>query len=289
MKVSVVKKDQTQTFEIENDERILYAGLRQGLKLPHECATGTCGSCKASLTSGQIRNLWDESPGSKSCKSSKNEFLMCQSVAVEDCEISFRGKLNDIAAENDRPGYYKGKIFGSTLLTADVMQFWIKFDQALAFDPGQFVVINIPGLEGGRAYSMVNHSQNSDELEFIIKRFPGGGVSQWIFSESPDETSVEVFGSLGLATLDSNENRDLICITGGSGIAGIVSLLSRAVDEGYFEKNSAQLFFGVRTWQDLFFHDRLLELSEKSHQKLNITFAFSHGEVPDEIANTSGN
>ena len=150
MRISVVRKDQQQSFDIADGERILYAGLRQGLKLPHEVATGTCGSCKAVLNSGQINKLWDDAPGAKSCKPAKNEFLMCQSAAVGDCEVSFRGKLDAIDDSDHRPDYFDGQIFGATLLTPDVMQFWVRFDQALAFRPGQFVVMNVPGLDGGR-------------------------------------------------------------------------------------------------------------------------------------------
>ncbi|MFT5220014.1 MAG: toluene monooxygenase electron transfer component [Gammaproteobacteria bacterium] len=281
MRISVVKKDQKQSFDIEDGERILYAGLRQGLGLPHECATGTCGSCKAVLNSGEIHPLWDDAPGAKSCKPAKNEFLMCQSAALGDCEVSFRGKFNPIERSHYRPDYFDGKIFGKIFLTRDVIQFWVRFDRALSFKPGQFVVMNIPGLTGGRAYSMVNHSQDSHELEFIVKRFSGGGFSEWMFTDSKNDATVRVFGPLGIATLDSDERRDLICITGGSGIAGIVSLLSRAVDDGYFEHNKAHLFFGVRTEQDLFFQERLLELSQKSDQKLKITFAFSESAAPE--------
>ncbi len=282
MKISVVKKEQQHSFDSEKDERILYAGLRQGLKLPHECATGTCGSCKAVLNTGEIRKLWGDAPGAKGCKASKNEFLMCQSTAITDCEIGFRGGLNFIDSSAGRPDYFTGQIFDSTLLTPDVMQFWVRFDQPLAFQPGQFMVITVPGLEGGRAYSMVNYDRDSRELEFIVKRLPGGEFSNWVFNEVRNDASVTVFGPLGVATLGQDEGRDLICITGGSGIAGIISLLGRAVEDGFFDDNRAHLFFGVRTRQDLFFQQRLLELNHITDHKLSITFAFSDQAVAGE-------
>lgn len=284
MKVSVVKKDQQQSFDVQDGERILYAGLRQGLGLPHECATGTCGSCKAALISGEIRSLWNEAPGAKSCKSSKNEFLMCQSAALGDCELSFRGKLEPAAPDRERPDYHVGRIFGSILLTPDVMQFWVRFEQPVSFRPGQFVVLEVDELSGGRAYSMVNHDQNPLDLEFIVKRFPGGGFSEWMFSGSREGAVARIFGPLGLATLDADETRDLICITGGSGIAGIMALLGRAVEAGYFERNRGELFFGVRTWQDFFFREKLQRLHEMSAGQLEITVAFSDAEVPEEAA-----
>ena len=44
MKVKVQTKSGQFDFECEQDENLLYAGLRNGLTLPYECATGTCGT-----------------------------------------------------------------------------------------------------------------------------------------------------------------------------------------------------------------------------------------------------
>ncbi len=284
MKITVSKKDSETAFDTEDGEKILYAGLRQGLALPHECGTGTCGSCKATLKSGQLHSLWNEAPGAKNCKAGRNEFLMCQSTALADCEISFRGSLEQKRKTKFLPDYYKGKITGTKMLTKNVLGFKVLFDRVLPFSPGQFVVMSVDGLEGGRAYSMVNNGAHSDELEFVVKHAPGGGFSRWVFDEPREDAEVSVFGPLGCATLDLDENRDLLCITGGSGIAGIVSLLTQAVHNNYFDNNRGHLFFGIRTYQDLFFHNRLVGLCKQSNGNLKVSFAFSDGSVPKKCA-----
>lgn len=281
MKITVSKKDAVSTFETSSGEKILYAGLRQGLSLPHECATGTCGSCKATLKSGRLNSLWPSAPGAKSFKPGKNEFLMCQNSAATDCEISFRGKLESEEDVSRLPQYYSGQIVESGLLTQDVMRLIARFDHNIPYKAGQFVVVNVDGLEGGRAYSMVNCPQDGTDLELIVKQMPGGGFSEWLFDKDRNDAKVSIFGPLGLATLGSDEGKDILCITGGSGIAGIVALLTQAVNDGYFLKNRGHLFFGVRTYQDLFFHNRLVELSEKANQKLKITFTFSQNGIPN--------
>ena len=45
-----------QEFEIDcgEDEILLHAGLRNGVVLPYECSTGTCGSCKALAKPGTV-------------------------------------------------------------------------------------------------------------------------------------------------------------------------------------------------------------------------------------------
>ena len=47
MKIHVQTKSGEFEYDCEQGENLLYAGLRQGLTLPYECATGTCGTCRA--------------------------------------------------------------------------------------------------------------------------------------------------------------------------------------------------------------------------------------------------
>src|SRR2546422_11308217 len=86
MKVVVTAKNGTRDFECEPGEKILHAGLRSGVELPYECATGTCGTCKARLTSGRTESEWLEGPGRKYFKS-EGDLLTCQSVAHDDCAL----------------------------------------------------------------------------------------------------------------------------------------------------------------------------------------------------------
>ena len=80
MKVRVRTKDGEHSFACEPGERILYAGLRHGVPLPHECATGTCGTCKGRGGNGAVEELWPEAPGRSFLKPDRGEFLMCQAV-----------------------------------------------------------------------------------------------------------------------------------------------------------------------------------------------------------------
>ena len=86
MKVVVTARNGTREFECEPGEKILHAGLRSGVELPYECATGTCGTCKARLTSGRTESEWPEAPGRKYFKS-EGDLLTCQSVAHDDCAL----------------------------------------------------------------------------------------------------------------------------------------------------------------------------------------------------------
>ena len=54
MKIAIQSKRGDAAFDCCDGETILHAGLRQGLTLPYECATGTCGTCRARVVSGDV-------------------------------------------------------------------------------------------------------------------------------------------------------------------------------------------------------------------------------------------
>jgi len=87
-----------------------------------------------------------------------------------------------------------------------------------------------------------------------------------------------VFGPLGKATFEPALGKNLLCIAGGSGIAGIMSILARADEARYFERHDGWVFFGVRTMKDAFF------LQELAASKAEVTVALSEEDVPEKTA-----
>jgi len=76
----------------------------------------------------------------------------------------------------------------------------------------------------------------------------------------------------------------LLIIAGGSGIAGMMSILERATQEGYFERQRGQVFFGVRAWEDAFYLDELAEMKAAFPRQLSVTVAFSDEDPRLECA-----
>ena len=99
------------------------------------------------------------------------------------------------------------------------------------------MVVSTPAIVGGRAYSMVNDAGKSDRLNFVIKRKPEGAFSDWLFDGDVLGAELDLFGPLGQATFRPEEHHDLLCITGGSGIAGIMSILRHAVRVSHFSNH----------------------------------------------------
>ncbi len=283
MHVRVNARNRGFQFECAADEKVLHAGLRAGVDLPYECATGTCGTCKAKVIEGRVRDAWPQAPGRKYLKAA-NECLMCQSVAETDLTLEVAKFVDPVQPGAPVPMARRGRLGSASSLTADVMSFEIELEQPCEFDAGQFVLLAAPGVEGHRAYSMVNCERGARRLEFVVKRKPGGGFSEWLFGAARPGTPLELFGPLGKATWYPGLEKSILCIAGGSGIAGMMSILARAVESGAFERHPGWLFFGVRTLQDAFYLRELAALRERSGSRLAVTVALSDEPVPQRAA-----
>ncbi|MGI9335705.1 MAG: 2Fe-2S iron-sulfur cluster binding domain-containing protein [Gammaproteobacteria bacterium] len=291
MKITVRTKRERHEFDCERDERILYAGLRAGIALPYECASGTCGTCKARARPGTVEPLWPDAPGARSLKGDRGEFLMCQARALGDCEMLVPQKVLQPGRGADRvPRHFRATVGRCRIVAPDVMTFALETEQdAIAFHAGQFVTVRAPGVEGFRAYSMTNFGSSSlGALEFVVKRKPAGGFSEWLFGVARDGEAVECFGPVGVATFHPPEDRDLICVAGGSGVAGMLAILRHAGQSGHYERHTVALYFGVRTFRDVFFLEELLQELERAGDRLRVTVALSDESAHEVPADARG-
>ena len=281
MRITVAARSGEGEFACEPGEKILHAGLRGGVALPYECGTGTCGTCKATLLSGRVESEWPEAPGGRYLKSPA-ELLMCQCVAREDCALEV-GVLKAREAAAPLPGALGGQVRGWRRLTHDVAAFDVDLDRPLDFDAGQFALLSVPGIAGARAYSMVNFERAARRLSFVVKKKPGGTVSEWLFGDGVEGTQLGLFAPLGHATFRPGLPKHVLCIAGGSGIAGMMSILHRAGETGHFAGWDGHVFFGVRTERDGFFLDALHALQARHPGRLTVTIALSDDDVPASL------
>jgi toluene monooxygenase electron transfer component len=282
MKIRVQAKGSEFDFDCADGETLLYAGLRQGFALPYECATGTCGTCRARVMQGESKLDWDEAPGLSYVRRDKNELLMCRAHALGDCTLRVPatvGRMDSLVV----PAYREGRLVNLRSLTHDVVAFEVDLDRPMSFHAGQFVVIEADEVVGGRAYSMVTFEPDASRLSFVVKRKPGGGFSDWLFDGQADGKTVSVYGPLGRATFSPEDGRNVLCVAGGSGIAGMMSIIDRGCQAGHFADHRGDVFFGVRRAEDVFFLDELSRFVESFPDGLEVTVALSDATVTNGL------
>jgi toluene monooxygenase electron transfer component len=131
---------------------------------------------------------------------------------------------------------------------------------------------------------MVNFDRGAGRLSFVVKKKPGGAVSEWLFGEGVEGARVGLFAPLGHATFRPDVPKHVLCIAGGSGIAGMMSILSLACQGGHFAAWDGHVYFGVRTARDGFFLDELEAFRARYPARLSVTVALSDEDVPASLA-----
>ena len=208
MKITIESNSGTFDFACEGGERILHAGLVQGLALPYECATGTCGTCRGRIVAGNAHVEWNEAPGFAKLKRDKGDILMCQARPLADCTLRVPAKIVPHPKPETLPAHRTGQISAVRRLVGDVLDFDLMLSRPMTFDAGQFVVLEAPEVVGGRAYSMVNFAPDTGRLRLVVKQMPGGKFSDWLFGSDVNGSEVRVFGPLGRATFDPHGGQE---------------------------------------------------------------------------------
>jgi toluene monooxygenase electron transfer component len=283
MKVQVTGRSHTHVFDAEPGEKILDAGLRSGLALPYECGSGTCGTCRARLVSGEIEDAWPDAPGRRTLKAEKSEFLMCQCEARADLSLEVATRFGPAPDDACLPEHLTAVVSAYAPLTHDVVQLDLDLERPIRFEAGQFVLLGVEGIAGRRAYSMVNYDRPADRLRLVVKKKPGGAVSEWLFAGGVVGARLDVFGPMGAATFTPDVDRHLLCLAGGSGIAGLMSILARACAERHFDGHRGTVIFGVRTPADIFFAQELAAFRAPCADALEIVLALSDAAVPADL------
>ena len=236
-------------FPCEEGDTILRAGLRAGLGLPYECNSGGCGSCKIEVLSGEVDDLWEGAPGLSERDIKKGRQLSCQCVPTSNCEIKVR--LNDAAKAIHTPTKAPATLYKINRLTDDMAEFCFKTEHPAEFEPGQFALLDFPGVVGSRGYSMCNLPNQAGEWHFIIKKMPGGSASTKLFEDYKEGDQIVIDGAYGLAYLKPEITRDIVCVGGGSGLSPEMSIVKAAAKDARFDDRNIYLFYGGRTPKDI--------------------------------------
>jgi toluene monooxygenase electron transfer component len=244
------------------DETVLSAGLRAGLQLPYECASGGCGGCRAQVVEGSVRTLWKDATGlTERDRRRGNRLLMCQSIPDGDCTIKAAlAQITEPAAE-PAPEQRPGQLIGRRRLTEGTALFTVRFDMALRYLPGQFMLLeSASGVR--RAYSMAHPVRDYDPMtvEFVIGAKPEGAASQWLFNDIGVGDVLIAEGPYGRAYSRPESTRPVLCIAGGTGLAPILAITEHLLAAGHTP--ALHLYIGHRTDDHVMLLERLAKLHD---------------------------
>ncbi len=137
-------------------------------------------------------------------------------------------------------------------------------DNVLQYTAGQHITIQTrrwPYV--WRPYSVACRPRDDGLISLHVKAVPGGWVSNALVHHMSPGDDVTLGPALGTMTLEGSENRDLLCVAGGTGLAPIKAIAEQAIrDSRPARRRHVYLFCGARTRAELYDMRDLWRLSD---------------------------
>jgi propane monooxygenase reductase subunit len=250
-------------IEVNEDETVLQAAFRQGVMLMHGCKEGQCSACKSFLIEGEVDLERYSTFALADYESEEGYTLLCRAHAYSDLEVELLNFDEEMLKSGVPIQSARTEVAAIEPLTHDISRLSLNLvdPPELAFNPGQYVDVTIPGTDSSRAFSMANTPTTDDRLEFIIKIYPEGRFSGLLRDELGVGDELQVKGPYGVFQLRHQSEADIVFVGGGAGMAPIWSLLNSMAEGGIHRK--ATYYYGARTRRDLFYLDEMRELGER--------------------------
>jgi len=249
-------------MEVAEDENILDAAFRQGIHLMHGCREGRCSACKSYVLDGDIQM---ENYSTFACNDSEVDegyVLLCRSHAFSDCTIELLNFDEDELLGGIPIQDVRTQVIAVEPVTRDIVSLRLTPIEPEGFDfkPGQYADLHIPGTDEHRSFSMATTPSATDQVEFLIKKYPGGKFSALLDGRIQAGDELTLTGPYGSFTLKEGHVLPVVCIGGGAGMAPILSLL-RHMNETE-SRRPVRFYYGARTAADLFYIDEILQLGK---------------------------
>jgi CDP-4-dehydro-6-deoxyglucose reductase len=248
MEHSVTLLGSGKRFEVAPGETVLEAARRAGLALPYSCLSGRCGSCKATIATGDWHYPRQPPDALSGEERAHRQALLCQAVPLGDLEIVAR----EVPSVADLPRRVLPlKVTEATRPAHDVMRLVLKppRGERLRWLAGQYVDVL---LSGGRrrAFSIANSPEDSDHVELHVRHVEGGGFTDYVFHELKVGAILRVEGPLGTFVAREDSERAMLFVAGGTGFAPIKAIIEHFLHLG--TTRPIHLYWGARAEADLY-------------------------------------
>ena len=248
MSHSVTLQASGKRFRVLPGESILVAAQRAGLALPYSCLAGVCGSCKATLVSGECRYPRNPPLALDATERARHEVLLCQAEPASDLVIAAR----EVASVADMPKrVFTLRLLDKSLLGADValLRLITARGERLRRLPGQYLDVL---LDDGRrrAFSIANAPHEGDHIELHVRRVAGGGFTSRVFDAMAPGAILHVEGPLGTFVPREDSERPILMVAGGTGFAPVKALVEHFLHLG--SRRPITLYWGTRAASDLY-------------------------------------
>lgn len=248
----------TRFIEANPTETVADAAFRQGINVPLDCRDGACGTCKCFAESGTYTMGEYIDDALSEDEAEQGYVLTCQMRATSDCVVRIPASS---AVCRTQQANFDAKIADVRKLSDSTISLTIEGEalNKLAFLPGQYVNLKVPGSEQTRAYSFSSMPRDG-KVSFLIRNVPGGLMSSFLTSLAKSGDDMTLAGPLGSFYL-RDIKRPLLMLAGGTGLAPFTAMLEKIAEQG--SPFPLHLIYGVTNDADLVDMDKLEAFAQR--------------------------
>jgi benzoate/toluate 1,2-dioxygenase reductase subunit len=237
----------TRFIDCKADETVADAAYRQGVNVPIDCRDGACGACKSSCESGSfaLRDYIEDALSAE--EAAQRMVLTCQMVPQSDCVVAVP---TSSASCKIKPAQFDAVIDSLQQLSPSTIALTLSGAALarLAFLPGQYANLQIPGSQAHRAYSFSSMPREG-RVSFLLRNVPGGSMSRYLSEQARVGDAIRFSAPLGAFYLRPIR-RPLLLLAGGTGLAPFLAMLEKIAADGG-SPQPVHLIYGVNTDADL--------------------------------------
>lgn len=269
------------TIDVEDGQTLLDAALRQGIYIPHACGHGLCGTCKVQVTDGEV-DLGAANPFAlMEMERDDGMALACCATLLSDATIE--ADLEDepdaqVIAVRD----FTATVVRTVQLTPTIKALHLQLSAPIRYQAGQYVQVQIPGVEGGRAFSIANApgpDGTSSEIELNVRLVPGGAGTTWLHEQLQEGDRVALAGPYGRFFVRRSAAMPMVFMAGGSGLSSPRAMILELLASGCTQPIT--LVYGQRSASELYYDAEFRALAA---QHPNFTYVPALSEVPEGAA-----
>jgi phenol hydroxylase P5 protein len=276
MSYNVTIEPTGEQIEVEEGQTILQAALRQGVWLPFACGHGTCATCKVQVLEGEVE-IGAASPFAlMDIEREEGKVLACCATVQSDVTIEA-----DIDVDPDFLGHpvadFRATVSAIVELSPTIKGLHLRLDRPMAFQSGQYVNLDLPGIDGSRAFSLANPSGAASEVELHVRLVEGGAATGYIHQQLKVGDQLHLSGPYGQFFVRGSQSGDLIFMAGGSGLSSPQSMILDLLEQG--DSRQITLFQGARNVAELY-NRELFEGLAREHG--NFTYVPALSQATDD-------
>jgi NAD(P)H-flavin reductase/hemoglobin-like flavoprotein len=200
----------------------------------------------------------------------------------------FATSMRSAAADDAKvqPAWWIGEIVQHDMRTPTIAVLTIRPDRPLGYQPGQYISVQVgrwPRM--WRSYSIANAPRENGLIDIHVRAIPGGMVSTALVSHSGTGDILTLAGARGELRVPADIDRDVVCVSGGTGLAPIKSIVEAIVMQTkQGKRRSVTLYLGARREDDLY-DMRDLATLRLAYPALSLVkvVAKEHGALPDAV------